>query len=111
MSFMTFKDARPCTRAIAKATAAKTMPPWFADPSVGHFKNAKMLTEDQIATLSAWAEERHRGRREGQTAPVEFVDGWTIGKPDIIVKYPRPIEIPATGVVDQSNVLVYALRS
>jgi mono/diheme cytochrome c family protein len=109
MSFMTYQDARPYARAIAKATAAKTMPPWFADPSVGHFKNAKMLTDDQIDTLARWAE---KGAVEGdpkdKPAPVEFVDGWTIGKPDIIVKYPHPIDIPATGVMEQSNVLVYA---
>ena len=109
MSFMTYKDARPYARAIAKATVAKTMPPWFADPSVGHFKNAKILSDDQIATLSAWAEQGAvEGAAKDKPAPVEFVDGWTIGKPDIIVKYPRPIEIPATGIVDQSNVLVYA---
>src|SRR5260221_278249 len=109
MSFMSYKDARPYARAIAEATATKTMPPWFADPTVGHFKNAKTLTGDQIATLTAWAE---GGAAEGDArdkpAPVEFVDGWTIGKPDIIVKYPHPIDIPATGVVEQSNVLVYA---
>jgi mono/diheme cytochrome c family protein len=109
MSFMTYQDARPYARAIAKATTAKTMPPWFADPSVGHFKNAKMLTDDQIDTLAAWAE---KGAVEGdpkdKPAPVEFADSWTIGKPDIIVKYPHPIDIPATGVMEQSNVLVYA---
>jgi mono/diheme cytochrome c family protein len=109
MSFMTYKDARPYAKAIEKAVVAKTMPPWFADPSVGHFKNAKMLSDQQIATLTAWAE---KGAAEGDAkdkpAPVTFVDGWTIGKPDIIVKYPHPIEIPATGVIEQSNVLVYA---
>jgi mono/diheme cytochrome c family protein len=109
MSFMTYKDARPYARAIAKATTSKTMPPWFADPSVGHFKNAKVLSDDQIATLAAWAEKGAvEGDAKDKPAPVEFVDGWTIGKPDIIVRYPHPIDIPATGIVDQSNVLVYA---
>ena len=37
-----------------------------------------------------------------------FNDGWTIGKPDIIVTMPKDVEIPATGVIDQQNVLVYA---
>jgi mono/diheme cytochrome c family protein len=109
MSFMTYRDARPYARAIAKATATRTMPPWFADPAVGHFKNAKMLTQDQIATLSTWAEKGAvEGDAKDKPSPVEFVDGWTIGKPDIIVTYPHPIDIPATGVVDQANVLVYA---
>jgi mono/diheme cytochrome c family protein len=109
MSFMSYQDARPYARAIEKAVVAKTMPPWFADPTIGHFKNAKVLTDEQIATLSAWAE---KGALEGDSkdkpAPVEFVDGWTIGKPDIIVEYPHEISIPATGTVEQSNLLVFA---
>jgi mono/diheme cytochrome c family protein len=109
MSFMSYQQVRPYARAIQKAVVAKTMPPWFADPTVGHFKNAKMLTADQIATLSAWAE---KGALEGDPkdapAPVQFQDGWTIGTPDIIVRYPHPIDIPATGTIDQANVLVYA---
>jgi mono/diheme cytochrome c family protein len=109
MSFMTYSDTRPYARAIARATAAKTMPPWFADPTVGHFKNAKLLTDDQIATLAAWADKGAvEGDAKDKPAPVEFVDGWTIGKPDIIVRYPHPIALPATGVIDQSNILVYA---
>jgi len=27
------------------------MPPWFADPSVGHFENAKVLTHDEVKQL------------------------------------------------------------
>ncbi len=109
MSFLTYGETRPYARAIARAVVTKAMPPWFADPTVGHFKNAKMLTDEQISTLSAWAEQ---GAREGDAndapPPVAFQDGWTIGKPDIVVKYPHPIQIPATGVIEQSNLLVYA---
>jgi mono/diheme cytochrome c family protein len=109
MSFMSYKDARPYARAIEKAVVAKTMPPWFADPAVGHFKNAKVLTDDQIATLSAWADKGAiEGDAKDKPAPVEFVDGWTIGKPDIIVEYPHEISLPATGTIDQSNLLVFA---
>ena len=44
MSFLTFKDTRPYARAIAKAVAGRTMPPWFADPTIGHFENARVLS-------------------------------------------------------------------
>ena len=46
MSFLTFQETRPYARAIAKAVAGRTMPPWFADPTIGHFENAKVLTRD-----------------------------------------------------------------
>ena len=109
MSFMTFKETRPYARAIVKAVESRTMPPWFADPTIGHFENAKVLTGAEIATIAAWAA---KGAAEGDAkdrpAPVVFNDGWTIGTPDIIVTMPKDIELPATGVIDQQNVLVYA---
>src|SRR5688572_20490795 len=39
MSLVTFEDTRPWARAIKTAVAARKMPPWFADPAVGHFAN------------------------------------------------------------------------
>ena len=89
MSFMTYKDTRPYARAIAKAVTGRTMPPWFADPTIGHFENARVLSDDEIATLVSWAD---RGASEGDAkdkpAPVVFGDGWTIGTPDIVVTMP-----------------------
>ena len=45
MSFLTYKDTRPYARAIEKAVVGRTMPPWFADPTCGHFKNTKLLSD------------------------------------------------------------------
>ena len=45
MSFMTYQDTRPYARAIEKSVVAKTMPPWFADPAVGHFNNERRLSQ------------------------------------------------------------------
>lgn len=109
MSFMTYKETRPYVRAIEKAVVGRTMPPWFADPSVGHFKNTKLLTDAEIDLFSQWAK---NGAPEGdprdKPAPVQFAEGWTIGKPDIIVQFPKEIQLPATGVIDQSNLVVRA---
>ena len=109
MSFLTFKDSRPYARAIAKAVAGRTMPPWFADPTIGHFENAKVLSDAEIATIVAWAEKgAAEGNAKDKPAPVVFGDGWTIGEPDIVVTMPKDVELPASGVIDQQNVLVYA---
>src|SRR6476620_12109851 len=48
MSFMTYQETRPYARAIAKAVTTRSMPPWFADPTIGHFKNAKVLSDAEI---------------------------------------------------------------
>ena len=109
MSFMSYKDTRPWARAIEKAVVARTMPPWFADPSVGHFKNTKLLTDAEIATISAWVKSgAPEGDSKDRPAPVEFAEGWTIGQPDIVVQFPKEIQLPATGIIDQSNLVVRA---
>ena len=109
MSFLTYKDTRPYARAIEKAVVGRTMPPWFADPTVGHFKNTKLLSDREIETISTWAQGgAPEGDAKDKPAPVQFADGWTIGKPDIIVEFPKAVQLPATGVIDQSNLVVKA---
>src|SRR5271163_4559567 len=39
LPLMTYEQARIGARSIAFITASRKMPPWFADPSVGHFAN------------------------------------------------------------------------
>src|ERR1700680_892208 len=97
MSLLTYSEARPWAKAIKAAVVSQKMPPWFADPNVGHFSNERRLTPAEIATLSSWAD---NGAAEGSAkdapAPVKFVDGWHI-KPDVIVEMPTAFHVPATG--------------
>jgi len=106
MSLLTYKDARPWAKAIKAAVASEKMPPWFADPKVGHFSNERKLTAEQIATLASWAD---NGALEGDAkdapAPVKFNDGWNM-KPDIIVEMPTAFDVPATGAIDYQYMLV-----
>src|SRR6186997_772352 len=62
MSFVNFNETRPYARAIAKAVVNRTMPPWFADPTVGHFENARYLSASEITAFTEWAE---KGSLEG----------------------------------------------
>ena len=88
--------AEPCRRGLR-------------DPTVGHFKNAKLLTEAEIEILRAWAKNgAPEGDAKDKPAPVQFAEGWTIGKPDIVVEFPKAVQLPATGVIDQSNLVVKA---
>jgi len=100
MSFMSYKDARPWAKAIKTAVATKKMPPWFADPKHGSFLNDTSLAQNDIDTLIAWADS---GTKEGDPKdapkPLDFSTGWYIGKPDAIVKVPKPFKVPASGTV------------
>lgn len=56
-SMLTYEDVRPWTGAIKLAVQQRIMPPWFADPKVGHFSNERSLTESEIHTLLSWVSE------------------------------------------------------
>ena len=105
-SLMSYAEARPWAKAIKVAVVSQQMPPWFADPKVGHFSNERRLTEEQIATLVSWA---NNGAPEGDPkdapAPLKFVDGWNI-KPDLEIEMPTEFHVPATGTIDYQYMLV-----
>src|SRR5450755_888634 len=62
MSLLTYKDTRPWVKSIREKVAAKTMPPWTADPHYGKFLNDRALTAQQIDTIVKWADS---GAKEG----------------------------------------------
>jgi len=111
MSLVTFEQARPYARAIKRATESKKMPPWFADSSVQHYSNDMSLAATDIATLGAWAD---AGAPEGNPAdapaPRRFADGWNIvapgQAPDKIVQMPAAYQVPASGTVDYTYVII-----
>jgi hypothetical protein len=76
------------------------MPPWGADPKHGNLRNAKHLSDQEIATIAAWVD---GGAKEGKPsdmpAPPTYTEGWQIGEPDLIVKLSEPVNIPASGTI------------
>jgi mono/diheme cytochrome c family protein len=107
MSLVTYKEARPWAASIHEAVVSKKMPPWFADPAHGNFQNDRRLSEEDIATLSAWA---RTGAKEGDPKdapkPREFASGWSIGKPDAVIEMPNAFPVPATGTVEYQWIVV-----
>ena len=100
-SMLTYRDTRPWASAMKRAVVSRQMPPWHADPAVGHFKNDRRLAQEEIDTISRWADS---GAPEGDAAkapaPLAFLDGWNIGQPDKILEMPEPFSVPAKGTVD-----------
>ncbi len=100
MALTTYKEVRPFAKAIREAVLANRMPVWLADPSHGHFKNDRRLTDQEKETISRWVAE---GAPEGQARDLPplptFVSGWNIGKPDQVIDIGREFEVPASGEV------------
>jgi hypothetical protein len=106
MSLLTYSDARPWAKAMKTAVVTRKMPPWFADPQYGHFANDRTLTEEQINTLAAWADNgAPEGDAKDKPAPLAFNDGWNI-KPDMVIEMPKEFHVAATGTINYQNFLV-----
>ena len=86
MSLVDYKSARPWAKAVRESVLSRRMPPWFADPRHGHFSNDPSLTSNEIATIKAWVDggAAEGNRRDLPPAPAA-VEGWRLGKPDIVV--------------------------
>ncbi len=107
MSFLSYESTRPWAKAIKAAVATKKMPPWFADPRYGHFENDRRLSEAEFNTLISWVDTgATAGNPKDAPKPVTFVEGWNIGKPDMVFKMPTAFHIPESGVVDYHYVIL-----
>jgi len=107
-SMLTYKDTKPWASIIKIAVTQKIMPPWYADPQYGHFSNERSLSPAEIRTIATWV---NGGAQEGdpkdKPPPVqEFVEGWGIPQPDVVLQLPKPFSVPPSGVLDYQYVIV-----
>jgi hypothetical protein len=106
-SLLTYQQARPWAKAMKEAVRLKKMPPWFADPHYGKFSNDRSLAPKDVDIIAAWAD---AGAPEGDPkdlpAPLSFVEGWSIPKPDVVFQPPQAFEIPASGTIEYQKIIV-----
>jgi hypothetical protein len=104
MSLITYQEARPWARSIKQRVAARQMPPWHIDQSVGvqKFKNDMSLSDEQVDTIVRWVD---GGALEGDpkdmppARPLVTDNEWKavkdgFGPPDLVIKS-EPYTMPA----------------
>jgi hypothetical protein len=107
MRFETYEETRPYAAAIAAATRAKSMPPWFADPHIGRFSNDPSLSAEQIVELAGWADAGGpAGDPHDAPAPVHWAESWSIPQPEFVLKMPKAVALPASGDVEYTYEIV-----
>jgi hypothetical protein len=96
MSFLRYERTRPWAKGIKTAVLTGKMPPWFADPYYGEFRNAPKLTRAEIDTLAAWVDTVAReGDAADKPAEPQWADGWRT--PDVVVSRKEPYFVIAKG--------------
>ncbi|MGH9575724.1 MAG: thiol-disulfide isomerase [Candidatus Acidiferrales bacterium] len=107
MAFTTYEETRPFAVPIVADARTRTMPPWFADPKIGHFANDPSLSASEIQTLSNWAAaDAPAGNISDAPPPRKFTSDWNIPAPDLVVQMPEAVRIPATGDVEYTYEIV-----
>jgi len=97
-SLLTYSDAKKHAHQIVDVTQSRIMPPWLPEPQDLKFTDELRLSDAQIALIRRWVEQ---GEAEGDPRdlpPVpKFVEGWQLGKPDLILTATKPLVLPPQG--------------
>jgi hypothetical protein len=107
MPLLSYQQVRPWAAAMKESVRLKKMPPWFADPHFGKFANDRSLSQAQIDLIAAWADggAKEGNPKDGPKAR-NWVEGWNIPKPDLVLQMEAPFSIPAQGTIDYQYVVL-----
>src|SRR5262249_44382969 len=82
---------------IKEYTQKRMMPPWHATEGPA-FRNDRRMPDKDIATLAAWVD---TGCAEGDPktapAPRQFIRGWQLGEPDLVLTADGDFQLGASG--------------
>ncbi len=100
MSLLTYQEVRPWAKSIRQRVVERSMPPWSADPHFGKFSNDPSLSQKEIDAIVSWVDAgAPKGEDKDMPPTPKFVEGWTIGKPDVVLAMQEEYAIPADGTV------------
>ena len=94
-----YDNAKRWHRMVSFMTGERLMPPWRAMPGFGAFRDARRLSDHQIALLASWSENgAQRGDAE-DTMPVSVhsPSKWRLGEPDLVLSMAEPFPVSADG--------------
>ncbi|MDB5345160.1 MAG: alkyl hydroperoxide reductase/Thiol specific antioxidant/Mal allergen [Schlesneria sp.] len=94
---------------ILESIDSGRMPPWNANPNIGHFQNARSMPEADKQVLRDWVK---AGMPYGEATDLppkqEYSSGWLLNRePDLVMKMrERPYHVPATGTIEYQYFVV-----
>jgi thiol-disulfide isomerase/thioredoxin len=97
-SLTSFDEAKGRAKMIRRVVEGGVMPPWNADARFdGVFANERKLAPDEKKTLLEWIDQgMPRGNPSDDPSPRRWPEGWSIGKPDLVIQ-------PAVHLTDEGR--------
>lgn len=106
-ALQSYEEVAAWAETICEVVEDERMPPWHANPKYGHFTNDARMPKDEKDLLYQWlANGVPRGSAEHLPPAREFIDGWALGEPDLVLKMPEPVTVAPTGVIDYQYVTI-----
>lgn len=97
-SLITYSDVAQRAETISAVVRDRYMPPWKPVHSGIEYSNDRRLDENERAILERWiAAGCPQGDPQKLPPPPEYPDGWSLGRPDLVIKMEEPFKIPASG--------------
>lgn len=97
-SLLSWEDADEHAETIAAVIADGYMPPWPPSDASPKLKGDRSLSDDQKATLAAWADGGFaRGELSEAPQPPTYATEWKLGPPDMVLEMERSYDVPADG--------------
>jgi tetratricopeptide (TPR) repeat protein len=97
-SLLTYADAKKHARQIADVTRSRAMPPWLPEPQQLKFADELRLSDAEIKLIASWVEQGEaEGNPKDLPAAPKYVEGWRLGKPDLILTATKPLVLPPQG--------------
>jgi hypothetical protein len=87
---------------MREVVITRRMPPGQIDNSVGNWLNTHELSDEEMALLVEWIDQRgprEAGESDPLAEPLPVATEWPRGQPDLIIDVPEQF-IPATGNID-----------
>ena len=97
-SLLTYSDVKKHARQIVDVTRSRAMPPWLPQPQELKFADEMRLSDSEINLIQQWvAQGEVEGNASDLPASPKYVEGWMLGKPDLVLTASKPLVLPPQG--------------
>ncbi len=91
---ITYNDVKKRAKTVLLTVESRLMPPWPADVNYSHFRDEKVLSDEEIQLIKTWVEDDFpEGDPSKTPSTPSFPDHSNFGKPDFVLTMKEPYRI------------------